>query len=326
MIYTELTKKAMRIAYDAHKDQTDEAGLPYIFHQFHLAGQMTDEVSVCVALLQDVVADSAMSFADLTAQDMPAAVIKALRLLTHDDTVPYVNHIQRIKDSGNTAAIAVKLADLRYDSDISRFDRIDEKTVNNLEKYKTAMDILEGRTAGIKNVYIEKEVSTGWKFYVLRVNGTAICVTSNDATMPRANSAPIQTDDLINEKSLITYPNPEYEDITITPGLKLEYPVYIKDGKLVAKMERVYKAEPFLSSVCQYYIYTENDVSPLRIRFDNEELDDTSDEIAASIYKDDSFVFDSRYLVEKRYVVSIDEKYFQWLPHIFHAFYLRLKT
>jgi hypothetical protein len=30
MLYTEMTKKALRIAYDAHHGQTDKAGLPCI--------------------------------------------------------------------------------------------------------------------------------------------------------------------------------------------------------------------------------------------------------------------------------------------------------
>ena len=37
MIYTPLTNTAMRLAYAAHQGQTDQAGLPYIFHPFHLA-------------------------------------------------------------------------------------------------------------------------------------------------------------------------------------------------------------------------------------------------------------------------------------------------
>jgi len=71
MIYTDLTKTAMRIAFDAHKDQVDKSGLPYIFHPFHLAEQMTDEVSVCAALLHDVVEDSSLSFDDLVSQGIP---------------------------------------------------------------------------------------------------------------------------------------------------------------------------------------------------------------------------------------------------------------
>ena len=30
MLYTEQTKKAMHIAFDAHKEQTDKTGLPFI--------------------------------------------------------------------------------------------------------------------------------------------------------------------------------------------------------------------------------------------------------------------------------------------------------
>ena len=46
MIYTHLTKKALKIAFEAHKDQLDKSGLPYVFHPFHLAEQMDDEYSV----------------------------------------------------------------------------------------------------------------------------------------------------------------------------------------------------------------------------------------------------------------------------------------
>ena len=40
VIYTELTNKAMKIAYEAHTGQRDAGGLPYIFHPYHLAEQM----------------------------------------------------------------------------------------------------------------------------------------------------------------------------------------------------------------------------------------------------------------------------------------------
>ena len=38
--YTTLTKKAMRVCYQAHSGQCDASGLPYVFHPFHLAEQM----------------------------------------------------------------------------------------------------------------------------------------------------------------------------------------------------------------------------------------------------------------------------------------------
>ena len=58
MIYTPLTLKALKICFQAHKNQTDKAGSPYVFHPFHLAEQMEDEYSVCTALLHDVIEDT----------------------------------------------------------------------------------------------------------------------------------------------------------------------------------------------------------------------------------------------------------------------------
>ena len=52
MLYTELTKKAMRIAFEVHKDQVDKNGIPYIYHPIHLAEQMSTEYEICVALAQ----------------------------------------------------------------------------------------------------------------------------------------------------------------------------------------------------------------------------------------------------------------------------------
>ena len=95
MLYSEATKRAMRIAYDAHKEHADKSGLPYIFHPIHLAEQMYDEVSTCVALLHDVVEDTATTFEDLTAQGISETVIETLKLLTHDDSIPYMTMCRR---------------------------------------------------------------------------------------------------------------------------------------------------------------------------------------------------------------------------------------
>ena len=62
MIYTPLTNKALRLAYTAHHGQVDKSGVPYIFHPYHLAEQMTDEITTCVALLHDVVEDTDITF------------------------------------------------------------------------------------------------------------------------------------------------------------------------------------------------------------------------------------------------------------------------
>ena len=53
MLYTPLTKEALKIAFMAHKDQKDKGGLPYIYHPYHLAELMDTEDEVVVALLHE---------------------------------------------------------------------------------------------------------------------------------------------------------------------------------------------------------------------------------------------------------------------------------
>lgn len=140
MIYTELTKKAMRIAYEGHKNQVDKSGLPYIYHPIHLAEQMKDETEVCVALLHDVAEDTDITSEDLRREGFGEEIIEALKLMTHNKNVPYMEYIRRIKD--NPTARTVKLADLAHNSDLSRLDIVDEKDLERAEKYKRAMEIL----------------------------------------------------------------------------------------------------------------------------------------------------------------------------------------
>ena len=140
MIYTEQTKKALKLCFEAHKEQVDKSGLPYVFHPFHLAEQMETEETVICALLHDVVEDTDMTFRDLEQMGFPARVIEALKLLTHDDAVPYLDYVAQIKK--DPIARAVKLADLKHNSDLSRLDHVDEKALKRVEKYKKAMEIL----------------------------------------------------------------------------------------------------------------------------------------------------------------------------------------
>ena len=141
MIYTDLTKQAMKLSFEAHKNQKDKSGMPYVFHPFHLAEQMTDELTTVSALLHDVVEDTGYTFEDLRNMGYPEKVLEALMLLTHDDATPYLAYVERLKE--NPIASAVKLADLRHNSDLSRLDHVDQKALDRVEKYKKAIALLE---------------------------------------------------------------------------------------------------------------------------------------------------------------------------------------
>lgn len=140
MIYTKDTKKAMRLCYEAHKDQMDKSGVPYVFHPFHVAEQMKDEDATIVALLHDVAEDSDYTLDDMRAMGFSETVLEALDLLTHREGVPYMDYVAALK--GNRLAREVKLADLAHNSDTSRLDQMDSRMRMRLAKYSKARELL----------------------------------------------------------------------------------------------------------------------------------------------------------------------------------------
>ena len=140
MIYTEQTKKAMKLCFEAHKDQVDKSGMPYVFHPYHLAEQMTDEDTTVAALLHDVVEDTDYTLEDLEKLGFSPQVIQAVALLTHEEEVPYLDYVAKIKD--NPIAKAVKLADIEHNSDLTRLGPDDPRIPAFQEKYRRAKELL----------------------------------------------------------------------------------------------------------------------------------------------------------------------------------------
>lgn len=141
MIYTEQTKKALKLCFEAHKEQVDKSGMPYVFHPFHLAEQMQTEETTVVALLHDLVEDTDYTIDDLTSMGFGKTVTDAIALMTHADGVAYMDYVREIKN--NPIAKAVKLADLKHNSDLTRLDIVDEKALKRKEKYSKAIKLLE---------------------------------------------------------------------------------------------------------------------------------------------------------------------------------------
>jgi (p)ppGpp synthase/HD superfamily hydrolase len=143
LIYTDLTKKALLISFNAHKNQVDKSGMPYVYHPYHVAEQMKSEISTCVALLHDVVEDTDITLDDLKAQGFPDEVINALSLLTHKKNIPYMDYVKAIKE--NPIATEVKLADLGHNSDYTRIGKLETLTEadrKRLAKYNKAILLL----------------------------------------------------------------------------------------------------------------------------------------------------------------------------------------
>ncbi len=126
--------------FDAHKEDYDKAGYPYVMHPLHLAEQMDSENAVILALLHDVVEDHGerYSFESLLAEGIPVEVVEALKLLTHEDGVPYLDYVAEI--AKNPLARVIKMADLRHNLDASRMDG---KAAPKKETYLKALKMLE---------------------------------------------------------------------------------------------------------------------------------------------------------------------------------------
>ena len=140
MIYTDMTKKAIRLIFRAHAGQTDKCGLPYVCHPLHVAESMEDEVTCTAALLHDVVEDTDVTFEDLAEMGFTPEVLRIVILLTHDPEVPYMDYVRRIKE--DPQAVKVKLSDLRHNSDLTRIDHVAQRDLDRVKKYKAAMELL----------------------------------------------------------------------------------------------------------------------------------------------------------------------------------------
>ena len=141
MIYTPLIKKAIKICWKAHKDQLDKGGLPYIFHPYHIAEQMTIETEIIVALLHDVVEDSNYTLKDIEQMGFSKDIIDALRAITKYPEESYKDYIYRV--SKNPIASKVKLEDLLHNSDLNRLSCVNSDDLDRLDKYKSAAELLK---------------------------------------------------------------------------------------------------------------------------------------------------------------------------------------
>ena len=140
MIYTDQTKKAMKICFEAHKNQVDKVGLPYVYHPLHVAEAMNDENTTVVALLHDVIEDTNITIDDIISYGFDEEIVEALKCLTHDKNVDYYDYIKII--SFNKIATIVKLADLEHNMDLNRLNNITEKDLDRVKKYKNCYQYL----------------------------------------------------------------------------------------------------------------------------------------------------------------------------------------
>ena len=138
LICTEMTIRALNIAERAHHGQYDKSGAAYILHPITVASMCDTEDETTVALLHDVIEDTAVTAQDLRDAGFPERIVGAVEALTHADGEEYMEYVGRVCEC--PLARAVKMRDLRHNMDLSRLagKKITEKDEARRAKYQAA--------------------------------------------------------------------------------------------------------------------------------------------------------------------------------------------
>jgi (p)ppGpp synthase/HD superfamily hydrolase len=106
-----MVELAESIARRAHHGQTEEGtGDPYIRHVQRVVAMVDGNEAKAVAWLHDVIEDSPVTAGGLLAAGLP--IVSSVTCLTRLSG-SYAEYIERLKASGDSVAISVKIADLR---------------------------------------------------------------------------------------------------------------------------------------------------------------------------------------------------------------------
>ena len=105
---------AIRIASEAHYDAKDLDGRPVILHPLSVGMSGSNEEEMICGFLHDVLEDSDFNAGELRDRGFTEHIVDTLLLLCHDKSVPYLDYVRNIVESGNRTALAVKLNDLHH--------------------------------------------------------------------------------------------------------------------------------------------------------------------------------------------------------------------
>ncbi|QIW15927.1 guanosine-3',5'-bis(diphosphate) 3'-pyrophosphohydrolase [Pasteurellaceae bacterium RH1A] len=136
-----LSQKAAQFAQQAHQNQLDKAGQPYIYHLKFVADLLSheDDIVIATAWLHDSVEDTQMSLGEISVL-FGQAIAKAVEAITKRKGESYQDYLGRVK--ANEIARKVKIADLTHNMDLSRLPNPTEKDRLRQQKYQQAKHFL----------------------------------------------------------------------------------------------------------------------------------------------------------------------------------------
>lgn len=122
------------LATTKHDGQFDAAGQPYILHPLKVMHYLKtdDEQLQCIALGHDLLEDTDVTF-DYLLQHFSIRIAQGIQALTKKEDMSQEDYEDQVLR--NQDAIAVKLCDLRHNTDIRRLKGITPKDAERLNKY-----------------------------------------------------------------------------------------------------------------------------------------------------------------------------------------------
>lgn len=133
--------EALYLMRNAHCEQTDKAGKPYLLHPLRVAHNCQTIEQKTVALLHDVIEDGEYTVEELREYRFPERIVEAVEALTRNEGESYEDFIERC--AANPLARYVKIRDLRDNLDVTRLETIDAAATERINKYLRALRRLE---------------------------------------------------------------------------------------------------------------------------------------------------------------------------------------
>jgi (p)ppGpp synthase/HD superfamily hydrolase len=140
----------IRFIRDAHAGQVDKGGVEYWQHPVSVMNRLGPDASTecrLVALLHDVIEDTAYTAEDLLRMGYPQDVVAAVQRLSKPRGLPYLDCIRAIVASGDRMAMAVKRADNQDNLDPARLAKLPPDKQGGDEKYRRSIEILTAALA-----------------------------------------------------------------------------------------------------------------------------------------------------------------------------------
>lgn len=130
-------ERAIAIAARAHEGQVDKSGAPYVLHPLRMMLRLSSPEEQIVAVLHDVVEDTAVSLDDLRGEGFSEPVVEAVDALTRRGDETYEAFVRRA--ASNPIGRRVKLADLEDNCDLSRIAHPTARDHERIERYRRAI-------------------------------------------------------------------------------------------------------------------------------------------------------------------------------------------